>query len=75
MTPHNPILKPHEVIAILEKLGFLEIRQKGSHKQYRHADGRFTTVPCHRGRDLSPLLLRQIIKDLDITVEDFLSNR
>lgn len=39
-----PVLKPQEVIAILERLGFYEIRQRGSHKQFRHADGRCTTV-------------------------------
>ena len=39
------VLKPTEVITILEHLGFLEARQKGSHKQFRHSDGRGTTVP------------------------------
>ncbi|MCX7710534.1 MAG: type II toxin-antitoxin system HicA family toxin, partial [Clostridia bacterium] len=38
-----PILKPREVVAILVKLGFQEVRQKGSHRQYRHPDGRCTT--------------------------------
>ena len=31
-------LKSREVISILKKLGFKEIRQKGSHKQFRHKD-------------------------------------
>jgi predicted RNA binding protein YcfA (HicA-like mRNA interferase family) len=48
-----PILKPREVAARLEALGFAEIRQRGSHKQYRHPDGRGTTVPFHAGRDIS----------------------
>jgi predicted RNA binding protein YcfA (HicA-like mRNA interferase family) len=34
-----PIFKPREVAAILSKLGFKEVRQRGSHKQFRHADG------------------------------------
>ena len=67
-----PVLKPREVVAILEKLGFVEVRQKVSHKQYRHSDGRCTTVPFHAGRDISPILLRQIAKDIGLTVEDFL---
>lgn len=50
------------MMAILGRLGFTETRQKGSHKQFRHADGRGTTVPCHPGRDISPVLLRQIGK-------------
>ena len=66
-----PVLKPREVVRVLEKLGFVEVRQRGSHKQYRHADGRYTTVPFHGSRDVSPLLLRQIIKDIRITSEEF----
>jgi predicted RNA binding protein YcfA (HicA-like mRNA interferase family)/predicted RNase H-like HicB family nuclease len=48
-----PVLKPREVISILEALGFAEIRQRGSHKQFRHKDGRGTTVPVHPGRDIA----------------------
>ena len=70
-----PVLKPKEVTAMLEKLGFVEVRQRGSHRQYRHADGRGTTVPFHAGRDISPILLRQIAKDINLTVEEFLRNR
>ena len=70
-----PVLKPKEVVAILVKLGFVEVRQRGSHKQYRHPDGRGTTVPFHSGRDISPILLRQIAKDIGLTIEDFLRNR
>jgi len=66
-----PVLKPREVGRVLEKLGFVEGRQRGSHKQYRHADGRCTTVPFHGSRDVSPLLLKQIIKDIRITPEEF----
>ncbi|MBN1382551.1 MAG: type II toxin-antitoxin system HicA family toxin [Deltaproteobacteria bacterium] len=69
------VLKPAEVISILERLGFIEARQKGSHKQFRHQDGRGTTVPCHPGRDISPILLRQIARDIGLTIEEFLQNR
>ena len=67
-----PVLKPRQVVAALEALGFAEIRQRGSHKQFRHADGRSTTVPFHQGRDISPVLLRQIAKDIDVPIHDFL---
>ena len=70
-----PVLKPAEVVAILLRLGFTEIRQRGSHKQFRNAQGRYTTVPFHTGRDISPLLLRQIAKDIGMTVEEFVSKR
>ena len=70
-----PVLKPREVVALLGKLGFAEVRQRGSHQQFRHADGRGTTVPFHQGRDISPTLLRQIAKDIGLSVEDFLSGQ
>jgi predicted RNA binding protein YcfA (HicA-like mRNA interferase family) len=71
----HPVLKPKEVAAILEGLGFMEARQRGSHKQYRHPDGRSTTLPFHGGRDISPVLLRQIAKDIGLTVEEMLQSR
>jgi predicted RNA binding protein YcfA (HicA-like mRNA interferase family) len=64
-----PTLKPREVVALLEGLGFAEVRQRGSHKQFRHVDGRGTTVPFHAGRDISPTLLRKIAKDIGLTAE------
>lgn len=70
-----PVLKPQEIIRILENLGFVEVRQKGSHKQFRHEDGRGTTVPFHKGRDISPRLLRLIASDVKLTVEEFLESQ
>ena len=67
-----PALKPREVVALLQGLGFDEVRQRGSHKQFRHADGRGTTVPFHAGRDISPTLLRKIAKDIGLTAEQLL---
>ena len=67
-----PVLKPGEVVAILERMGFRETRQKGAHKQFRHPDGRGTTVPFHRGRDISPFLLRKIADDIGMTIKEFL---
>jgi predicted RNA binding protein YcfA (HicA-like mRNA interferase family) len=67
-----PVLKPREVAALLLRLGFQEVRQRGSHRQYRHPDGRGTTVPFHPGRDISPTLLRKIARDIGLTVEELL---
>ena len=60
---------------LLERLGFEMVRQRGSHQQFRHPDGRCTIVPFHAGRDLSPLLLRQIAKDIGLTVIELLALR
>jgi predicted RNA binding protein YcfA (HicA-like mRNA interferase family) len=68
-----PVLKPREVIALLARIGFAEVRQRGSHRQFRHSDGRGTTVPFHQGRDISPTLLRQIAKDIGMSVEELLA--
>lgn len=68
-----PVLKSREVVALLLALGFQEVRQRGSHKQYRHPDGRGTTVPFHAGRDISPTLLRKIARDIGLDVEELLA--
>ncbi len=69
------VLKPREVVAILPALGFVEVRQRGSLKQFRHPDGRITTVPFHKGRDVAPPLLRKIARDIGMTVEAFVQAR
>lgn len=68
-----PVLKPLDVVSRLLKLGFVEVRQRGSHKQFRHPDGRGTTVPFHKGRDISPSLLRKIARDIGMSAEDFVA--
>jgi len=68
--PKLPVLKPLEVVSRLQTLGFIEVRQRGAHKQFRHPDGRGTTVPFHKGRDISPVLLRKIARDIGITAEE-----
>ena len=65
-----PVFKPLEVVSRLQALGFIEVRQRGAHKQFRHPDGRGTTVPFHKGRDISPVLLRKIARDIGITAEE-----
>lgn len=69
-----PVLKPKEVASILIQLGFQEVRQRGAHKQFRHTDGRGTTVLFHSGKDISPILLRQICKYIGLTVKEFIQN-
>jgi predicted RNA binding protein YcfA (HicA-like mRNA interferase family) len=70
-----PVLKPREVVALLEGIGFVEMRQRGSHRQYRYQDGRSTTVLFHAGRDISPSLLRQIARDIGMGVRDLIARR
>tara|TARA_Y100000310_G_C20355352_1_gene656373 strand:+ start:469 stop:651 length:183 start_codon:yes stop_codon:yes gene_type:complete len=55
----------------LEKEGFIAIRQKGSHRFYRHSDGRTTTVPIHPGKSISRGLLRGILKEIKMDRDEF----
>jgi predicted RNA binding protein YcfA (HicA-like mRNA interferase family) len=56
---------------LLFSLGFVRTRQKGSHAFYRHDDGRTTTLPHHKGRTMSRPLLREILKDIDISPDEY----
>jgi predicted RNA binding protein YcfA (HicA-like mRNA interferase family) len=56
---------------LLFLLGFEKTRQRGSHVFYRHPDGRITTVPHHRGRVLARPLIREIMREIEITVDDY----
>lgn len=63
-----PVLKPRELIAVLQKLGFINTRKSpGSHWRFVHPGGRKTTVPVHKGTTISKGLLRKILRDVDIS--------
>jgi len=66
-----PIVDYKTVNKLLIKLGFVAVRQKGSHVFYRHPDGRTTTVPHHKGRDLARPLLREILREIELTIDEF----
>lgn len=66
-----PALKPQELIKIIQKLGFVNIRQSGSHMFFKHIDGRTTVVPYHKGKDIGRGLLRAILNDIHISPSNF----
>jgi predicted RNA binding protein YcfA (HicA-like mRNA interferase family) len=66
-----PIVNFKTMDRLLRMLGFEQTRQKGSHVFYRHPDGRTTTLPNHPGRDLAKPLLRTILREIDLTPEQF----
>ncbi len=68
-----PQMSARELIAVLVKLGFKTVRQKGSHVFLEHSDGRTTMVPNHPGEDLDRSLLLKIIKkDVEMDLQEFL---
>jgi len=64
------IVTATQMCKILESHAFAVERQRGSHKFYRHPDGRTTVVPMHAG-DLDRGLIRKILKDAEITPDDY----
>ena len=56
---------------LLMKIGFSKVRQRGSHSFYRHADGRTTTIPFHVGKDLPRPLLREILREINLSVDEY----
>ena len=68
-----PIVSGEQVINALEKAGFQVIRQKGSHVRMKHEDGRVTTVSVHAGKNIGKGLLRKILRDTELTVEEFIA--
>ena len=72
MNPKLPRVTAQEVIRVLERIGFRCVRQSGSHRIYRDARGRRVTVPYHAGKTLHPKVLKSILRDADLTVEEFI---
>ena len=72
MSPKLPVVSGHQVIRVLERIGYQIVRQKGSHIRLRDENDPEhlpITVPDHR--TLKPGLLRQILRDASLTVDEF----
>jgi predicted RNA binding protein YcfA (HicA-like mRNA interferase family) len=67
-----PALTGSILVKALQKVGFEVVRTKGSHYFLRHADGRSTVVPVHKGETIGPGLLSKILRDCEISRQDFL---
>lgn len=68
--PSLPAVKIRRVIRALEKAGFRQVRQHGSHLQLKRGN-LLVTVPVHPG-DLNPIVLRSILRQAQMTLEEFL---
>jgi len=71
--PRQKRVTGKELIRTLKKAGFEVVRVQGSHHRVRHPDGRVTTVPVHSGEIIGPGLLNQILRDCDLTHEQFVA--
>lgn len=66
-----PSLTGKELVSALTRAGFEVHRVKGSHHFLRHTDGRSTVVPVHSGEDIGPGLLAKILRDCELSREQF----
>ena len=67
-----PVVSAKELEKILILLGFEIVRQKGSHRFYKHPDGRYTTIPHHPGEDISRPLVRTILREIELDVDEYI---
>jgi predicted RNA binding protein YcfA (HicA-like mRNA interferase family) len=72
MSPRLPSISGKALVKIVEARGFVFLRQSGSHAIFGHTDGRRTTIPIHSNRDRGRGLLRQIMRDVDLSVDDLI---
>jgi len=66
-------VRSRQAVRFLESLGFAQVRQKGSHRFFRHQDGRTATVPDHKGEDLGRGILAKILRDAGVKPAEFLA--
>ena len=66
-----PMVSGDTMCKVVSKLGFVKVHQKGSHTIWKHDDGRITTILLHKGKELGRGLIRKILDDIDMAVEEF----
>jgi predicted RNA binding protein YcfA (HicA-like mRNA interferase family) len=67
-----PSISGKKLVSLLEKIGFEILGIKGSHCFIKHPDGRTTVIPVHANEDLGPGILAKILKDVEISKDEFL---
>ena len=72
MSSKLPIVKVKILEKLLFYLGFEVKRQKGSHVFYRHPDGRYTTLPHHGNQEIGRSLIRQILREIELSPEEYI---
>ena len=70
--PKLPIFKPKKLLRIFYKIGFIEVRSKGSHLQLKKGN-LLVTVPMHN-KDLKPETLKSILRQAKISLEELENN-
>lgn len=71
MSKKLPRISAGKVVKVLEKTGFVCVRQSGSHRIYKNAEGKRVTVPFHSRKILHPKVLKSILRDADLALDRF----
>ena len=69
-----PSFDGKRLLRTLGRFGFEVIRVKGNHHFLRHADGRSTIVPVHSNETIGKGLFHKILKDCELSVDEFLDS-
>jgi len=75
MSPRLFRVTAGQILRVLRRLGFEEVRSSGSHRILRNQAGKRVTVPFHAGQILHPKILQSILRDADLSpdaLRDFL---
>jgi len=71
MSSKLPRVDAKHLIKVVEKLGFKLARESGSHMIYKNTEGQKLTIPYHTGKVLHPKIVKSVLKDIDIDLEEF----
>jgi predicted RNA binding protein YcfA (HicA-like mRNA interferase family) len=66
-----PLLPYRQLRLVAEAAGFHWVRREGSHNVFRHPNGKVVVIPDHGGQVIVRPLLRKILRDLGISLEQY----
>jgi len=69
MSEKPPRIPADKVVKVLEKVGFVCVRQSGA--IFKNKEGKRVTIPLHAKKVLHPKVLKSILRDANLTVEEF----
>jgi len=72
MSPRLPRITSKDLVRVLKKRGFERVRSSGSHHIYRDENQVRVTVPVHAGKTIHPRIIKRIIREIEITIEEFI---
>lgn len=69
MSPHYPALSGAQMMSALQRYGFVQVSQKGSHVKMKGTNGRIAIVPNHK--ELAQGTMRSILRQAGLSDEEF----